>query len=156
MMIRRVAAVLALTAVLFTAAPAQAGAGPVSNWFYAYDFRYETPYECYGQTCWHIPYGGPHQSTFNAPALTRTVLRDAIGGRYNSMGHAVVAGQNVGVMCWKAASNGSIWLTVDSRHLDQEGSSALFISWVPDANVKLSRDERLRYVVECGYYRTVA
>lgn len=152
--------VLFLTVVLAIAGCGvlPAFAGPTSNYFSAYDFRYETAYNCGTPTnpewvCYAIPYGGGYASYFNAPGLNRTFLRDSIGGRTNSQGFVNQPNQNAGVMCWQLASNGSIWLLIDDRQ-PYQGSTALFVGWVPDADIVLSRVDRLNYVPECGYIKT--
>lgn len=130
--------------------------GPVTNYFqHAYDYRYETPYSCYGQTCWTSVYTDA-ASYYNAPVLTSMKLRRSIDGAVNSDNYAPAVGQNTGVMCWKASpATGAIWLTVDARHLDDEGNSGLYIGWILDADVRLSYTNRVTYVPECGYYKTI-
>jgi hypothetical protein len=151
-------AIVALALALTLAPPA--AAAPLTNYFTAYDFRYETPYNCGTPAnpewvCYAVPTNNG-ASYFNAPTLTRSWIYDSIGGRTNSHGYVTQPGQNNGIMCWKTATNGAIWLLEDTRQWWTTTSTALVTGWVPDADVQLSRTDRLAYVAECGYILTIA
>lgn len=156
----KVTAAVAVAAALVTTSTEVASAAALTNYFSAYDFRYEEPYNC--GTVQHpewvcyvqAPIQTGNVSYWNAPGLTRTFIYDSIGGRANSMGFVLQPKQNAGIMCWKAASNGGIWDLVDTRQQWTSSSTALVIGWVPDGDVVLTRADRLT-IAECGYTMTV-
>jgi hypothetical protein len=128
--------------------PASAQAlGPTVNRFSGYDLT-QAKICCGGG--WASAPWVTASSYYNATMNSRTNLAHdtsaSIGSYYTLQ---VAIGQVVGLMCWLQTSTGTYWEKTDSRHT-VNGASNLYIAYITDTFINVSRADLFTYVPHCG------
>lgn len=155
-MIRRTIALLcgllAVGLVALSQQPAGASTTATVYQFQGYDLT-QTKTPCGGS------YPACHSPLVSAASYVTTTMnsrtaecKTASTVEFICFGNAVspVAGQTVGVMCWTAVSDGTIFDKIDARFTGiQQTGSALWIGYVDDAFVNLTYGQRTSYVPHC-------
>lgn len=121
--------------------------GPTTNHFSGYDLTQATP--CCGGGWASAPWVSAtsyYNATMNSTTYMAHDTSASIGSYYNL---TVNNGQVVGLMCWVQTSTGTYWEKADARKT-VNGVSNLYISYLTDTFINVSRANLFAYVPHCS------